>query len=897
MLLVISFSTLGGQEPLKVENFGTFYPVLGEKREILWTPTEGGKWELKEGVYTQSDGDSYYYLVSNLNLADFSLRLKVKFQHGWYPVFLVCRTGLIGPYGSDGCTAFISRNEGLSLGPDFSLRGKYSLEKISLQTEQWYDVYLKVIDNQVSLKVWETETLEPDEFQINSIIPELPKSGKLGIGCRNVCSFKNLEIKEEIKNPELSTKVYKDESGEIVVSTDTGIRKSVLRLPALSQQTKENTITKEFYISNLDNEIEKIKVLLFATLTDLKGGGISFKNWEWIFFDLNGHQWVVKPEDLPLVQNKGKWADWSSSYWSSIEVPFPGGILKKGINTLTIWNNNLPANPKDYYLETGTDECNSPMVRLSLKLASSPERKDVSIEKRLGYSFEAVNSLTKILPSSYQRTYQKEINLLSATNEYESAQIVVIGKEKSSRVHLCFSDLVTENRKSQIPATCIEGGPIYYINSGSDNFWPDVVSYDGAATIMPGQIQPFCVTVYVPKSTPAGIYKGLIQIVPDNLETSEISLMVKVLNFEIPDATHLQFIIGLGVDKRIPVSYHLFNFSCGEGDPQPEYILKENGEIEVNFEAYDREMERLLARGDKYISLGMCLFDGAGPTFGRLNRAAINEKTGEKCSISLNPLEGEGERKNLASVLRQFEKHLKEKGWLDKVYIYLSDEVREPKYVKMLEEAMKCIKQAAPPLKIAIIGGELTDAMLPYVTSYTVMMNHFQPESIDRLRKSNIELWWYSCGNLNNPSLCIPHPAIDIRIYPWMNWKWKIPVTLNWASFVAKYDRNKYSSGDGDGELFYEDEQGRIYPSSRALLLRDGLEDNECFWILDNLVEEATKKGFAKETIILKGKKLLVIPDNLIESQFKFNRDPSALLSYREEVMLTIEHIKDLLQR
>jgi hypothetical protein len=279
----------------------------------------------------------------------------------------------------------------------------------------------------------------------------------------------------------------------------------------------------------------------------------------------------------------------------------------------------------------------------------------------------------------------------------------------------------------------------------------------------------------------------------------------------------------------------------------------------------------------------------------RFSRTAVREDTGKTVRISLNPLEGDEAKKRFESAMKQYEAHFKKMGWLDYFYLYLSDEATE-KQLANLEKIAETAKKVAPGLKIAVVGGKLSEKLIDLMDSYTIMMNHFSPAKLADLRNKGKRTWWYTCGDLNNPALTIPHSAVDVRIYPWMNWKWKVSAILNWGAFVARYDKfsksitinGKNYNPAGDGQLFYEDEFGVVQPSLRACLLRDGLEDYEYFKILESLV----KKNGGEVRKNARAIKLLAIPDSFLRSQFDFNRDPRALRKYRNELAKEIESLQ-----
>ncbi|MDI6828009.1 MAG: DUF4091 domain-containing protein, partial [Armatimonadota bacterium] len=88
---------------------------------------------------------------------------------------------------------------------------------------------------------------------------------------------------------------------------------------------------------------------------------------------------------------------------------------------------------------------------------------------------------------------------------------------------------------------------------------------------------------------------------------------------------------------------------------------------------------------------------------------------------------------------------------------------------------------------------------------------------------------------------------------------------------------------NGDGHLIYPGPGGKPFSSIRLECIRDGIEDYEYFYILNNLAREADPK--------LKNKvqKVLTISDEVVSSPRDYTLDPMVLLKAREEAAELIE--------
>ena len=76
--------------------------------------------------------------------------------------------------------------------------------------------------------------------------------------------------------------------------------------------------------------------------------------------------------------------------------------------------------------------------------------------------------------------------------------------------------------------------------------------------------------------------------------------------------------------------------------------------------------------------------------------------------------------------------------------------------------------------------------------------------------------------------------------------------------------------------------------SIRWEMLRDGLEDYEYFWLLQNALKRAAKSGISS-AVISSARQLLLIPQKIIQDKTHFTRDPQPLYQHRRQVAEAIE--------
>lgn len=273
--------------------------------------------------------------------------------------------------------------------------------------------------------------------------------------------------------------------------------------------------------------------------------------------------------------------------------------------------------------------------------------------------------------------------------------------------------------------------------------------------------------------------------------------------------------------------------------------------------------------------------------------------------------------------LGQIQRHLEEKGWLGKEYIYWFDEPDVKDY-PFVREGNEMIKKHAPKLTTFltehVAGQDISD-----VTDISCTIWHkLDHEKARKLNERGLEYWTYLCCWPKSPwiSEFIDHDAVNLRMWIWASWKFQFKGILIWStnywnsqsasprdylqnpwqepmSFVTGYGwpQGKQTIwGNGDGRFFYPPNkepnikskpwmEGPV-PSLRLEILRDGLEDYEYLVLLKKGIEQASgkKKELAKEA-----GQLLELPAGFITDEKTYSKNPKDLLEYRQRLARYIE--------
>jgi hypothetical protein len=321
---------------------------------------------------------------------------------------------------------------------------------------------------------------------------------------------------------------------------------------------------------------------------------------------------------------------------------------------------------------------------------------------------------------------------------------------------------------------------------------------------------------------------------------------------------------------------------------------------ELGFNAYDLPLEGL-GTGSFYTSQAgvFCGFRQGTPEYDRL----------------------------LSQYLKQVEDHLSAHGWLGREYIYWFDEP-DPKDYPFVREGMLNIRRNAPRLTRFITEHRPGPEIMDVSEIGCTIFHRVDPKAVAELAPKGREFWSYLCTAPQSPwvSLFIDHPAINLRMWLWMTYKWGLKGILVWRAdywnsptlFPPGVLQNPWQDpmsytvgyglpygevshwGNGDGRFLYPPNRdpgkdktkyfcGPV-DSVRWEILREGIEDYEYFVLLDAAVKKARSDPRMKAQAA-EAAKLLDLPATVFTTGQNYTKDPLVLLGIRAKVAEAIERL------
>lgn len=251
---------------------------------------------------------------------------------------------------------------------------------------------------------------------------------------------------------------------------------------------------------------------------------------------------------------------------------------------------------------------------------------------------------------------------------------------------------------------------------------------------------------------------------------------------------------------------------------------------------------------------------------------------------------------------KRVEDFLRRHGWLKKAYCYWYDEPEESAYPFVIR-GMKLLKATFPNVR-RLLTEQPEPPLYHYVDLWVPIFHLYNEERCKERQREGQEVWWYVCCGPRHPypNNFIDYPGIEHRIRLWMNWKYKVTGDLYWST--TYWHKNPWQTpmsytpddtgmwGNGDGYLLYPPKRGEAkekviggpVPSMRIKMIREGIEDAEYLWMLEERIGKM--KNPPSEAV-----SALNLARSLIKSQTEFCHSPEELQAVRLKVAEALERL------
>jgi hypothetical protein len=527
------------------------------------------------------------------------------------------------------------------------------------------------------------------------------------------------------------------------------------------------------------------------------------------------------------------------------------------------------------------------------------------------------------------------VQVSAAKNEPESFQLIINANNDLENLQISFSNLSLFESGASNGATTIsnESFTIKLVEwveisiipdtQGDYGFWPDPLPAYHSFDLIQGMGQPLWITVRPPENVQTGNYSGSIYITW-NGGAEEIPFHLQVFGFILDSDTHLRS--AWGIHSGNLNTYHGLTTEAQKREIvelYSQYMKYLRIEYQNSYYAYTEYTDSPPFAKDYWVEVIPVTFGNPTNTSATIDFTTFAlwaEKYLDNMSFKsfnipfprvnfLPQFNGydrftSGYNASFISYLSEICSALESHNWLSKAYYYIFDEPLIYEYEDIIRTVELC-RQAAPDLKILLTEPPCSalnhsiDIWVPYTLEYDEAIAQNQIAQGD-------ESWWYTYAHPKSPyaNLFINEPGFDHRILFWTIFLQNVTGFLYWGVDVWQYqdvwkEPMTVLYGNGDGYIFYNPDKSGIpsgpiisgpVSSVRAELIREGIEDYDCFYLLRNLTATVSALGNPEYTGILQNSQILFNTlSNFATDYSSYSKSIPEMIDLRQSISYQLE--------
>lgn len=239
----------------------------------------------------------------------------------------------------------------------------------------------------------------------------------------------------------------------------------------------------------------------------------------------------------------------------------------------------------------------------------------------------------------------------------------------------------------------------------------------------------------------------------------------------------------------------------------------------------------------------------------------------------------------------------------DKAYIYGFDEWRHVEQYGDIKATYDLLKSVAPGIKASSTVVYPVDPIKETIDAWCPALCYDYP-GYKQARQRGQEVWYYAGGAPYDPfptHELLDVPAVEARAFFWPAWRYQYSGWLHWELNIwsnnmsgdkrwpeVPWDPARGGIRNGEVGRIYPGPDATPLPSIRLENMRDGIEDYDYFWLLQDAVnkldaadpERARLQKLIDETIV-----------ELSPSRGHFTRDPERVLQIHEQLGRELEKL------
>ncbi len=503
----------------------------------------------------------------------------------------------------------------------------------------------------------------------------------------------------------------------------------------------------------------------------------------------------------------------------------------------------------------------------------------------------------RLTPGSFTRDLEsRTIRLEGLRNETLSAQLAVKVDGDGHRLSVKATDLVGPSGASMSASHIRIRFPGYVLVDEVGSYVSDPLLEQTEVELKANITQGVWITLQISKDQTPGVYSGWIELWLDESGWEDFQLEIEVIGETLPDPPDYGFFLNILQDAESIARWYqvprwsewhfalieLYAENLARHGQQSitttivsnpwrdndidfnrlpsmvdwrypgEWNLGNGKNFDFDYSVFDRYVEIHMKSGIQREITCMSPIIGPGRSpdseITYLDTVAKQERTR---TIQVNTPWYEDAWSAFA---KDFERHLREKGWLSRTYLLLDEKPSE-----VIEGVRRVFQQAAPSLQLNISGssgplGERNRLESPeWVLIYDEL---FDEETLpkgttqERRSRGQITLFYTACGE-RHPNTFLYSPLRESRMLPWIaamhdvdgyiRWAWNLWPTRVW-------EQPKFQWPSGDMFFVYPGKDGPL-DSTRWEMLHQGIQDIEVLNILLERVKGSPKEEQIRQEI------------------------------------------------
>lgn len=535
----------------------------------------------------------------------------------------------------------------------------------------------------------------------------------------------------------------------------------------------------------------------------------------------------------------------------------------------------------------------------------------------------AVTDLVRVFEDGYQcPPPQDRIEVFGIRDEYVSAQCVIKARQPVKDLTVSIGPLKSAGGDGVLPPDSVawnfvgsiaiaESSPNHRkseLNRPAPARFPDYLSDAKQVAVEVGRYQAIYLTIRIPRDARAGDYQGTVTF-QSQQGNRTLPLSLTVYPLTLPQERHLMATLWYstnrfkqfhGVDPADSDAFYkmLGVYARNMADHRQNVFRvaleliqatkSKDGKLAFDFSRFDKWADVFWSTGAMdLLETGFVARFGEGDWSSRqivLRDFRVRDEA-TKASATMPGKEF------LPLLLPALEQHLQERGWLDKTVFHIAD---EPSNHNVMDwrEASDFVHRYGPRLRR--IDAIETPHCLDRLEIWVPKIDHYatwQQAYTDAQRLGN-EMWFYTVGIFQAgayPNKTVDVPLIQSRVLHWFNYRFDLKGYLHWG-YNSWTDDPFEAPGQhrGDGWHVYP-KKGGLLDSLRWEQMRNGIQDYECLWLLQDKVRQM--KGTMSQrvsSLIDPSRRSLEIAASVVKTTDNYSNDPNVLYAAKRQILQEI---------